>query len=87
MASGGATSAEDQLSAVTNYVSQMMLSDPEETRKILVQNIAANIFENLKKNSEMKEILKDLLLTEDATNKRSVLSRDSGTNHRWSKHR
>ena len=70
MASGGAKSASEaqQLRAVKNYVSEM-LGDPEETRKMLVQNIAANIFENLKKNSEMKDILKDLLLSEDKKTK------------------
>ncbi len=55
---------DHQMSSVSNYVSKI-LGDPEETRKMLVQNIAANIFENLKKNSEMKDILKELLLTED----------------------
>ncbi len=70
MASGGAKSASEaqQLRAVKNYVSEM-LGDPEETRKMLVQNIAANIFENLKKNSEMKDILKDLLLSDDKKTK------------------
>ena len=66
MASGG---EDPHLSSVSNFVSKI-LGAPEETRKILVQNIAANIFENLKKNSEMKDILKELLLTEDK-NKRS----------------
>ena len=46
MATGGA-SDEQQMRAVKNYVTQM-LGDPEETRKLLVQNIAQNIFENLK---------------------------------------
>jgi hypothetical protein len=36
-------------------------------RKILVANIAANIFESLKNNSDMREILKDLLLTDEKT--------------------
>ena len=68
MATGGA-SDEQQMRAVKNYVTQM-LGDPEETRKLLVQNIAQNIFENLKKNSEMKDILKELLATEDKQTQR-----------------
>ena len=42
-----------------------VLGDPEETRKMLVANIAANIFESLKSNSDMKDILKELLLSDD----------------------
>ena len=53
MATGG-PSDDQQMRAVKNYVTQM-LGDPEETRKLLVQNIAQNIFENLKKNSDMKD--------------------------------
>ena len=68
MATGG-PSDDQQMRAVKNYVTQM-LGDPEETRKLLVQNIAQNIFENLKKNSDMKDILKNLLATEDKLIKR-----------------
>jgi len=63
-----ATSGETD-SAMKSLVSQV-LGDPEETRKILVANIAANIFESLKSNADMKDILKELLLGDDK-NKRS----------------
>ena len=58
-----ATSGESDPSK-RSLVSQV-LGNPDETRKMLVANIAANIFESLKSSSDMKGILKDLLLSED----------------------
>jgi len=44
-----------------------MISESDETRKLLVQSIAENIFENLKKSTDLKELIKDLLTKSDTT--------------------
>ena len=60
MASGGKANT-----ATTKALTSQRLGDADETRKLLVSNIAASIFESLKQNSDMKEILKELILGDE----------------------